>query len=60
MSSAPPEVVAVNDHLIDGTDVVLVVVEQADGTRRSGSAVVAVGRPFAVGLAAWQAVTEPV
>ena len=56
----PPEVVAVNDHLVDGTEVVLIVVEHADGTRRSGSSAVAFGRPFAVGIAAWQAVSDPV
>lgn len=56
--SPPPEVVAVNDHVLDGTDVVLVLVEHADGTRSAGSATVGVGRPFAVGLAAWRAVSE--
>jgi hypothetical protein len=57
-ASPPPEVVAVNDHVLDGTDVVLVMVEHADGTRSAGSAVVGIGRPFAVGLAAWRAVSE--
>lgn len=52
------EVVAVNDHLVDATEVVLVVAQRGQQGRRSGSAVIAVGRPFAVGLAAWQAVSE--
>ena len=60
LASPPPDVVAVNDHLIDGTEVVLVVVEHSDGTRASGSCVVEVGRPFAVGTAAWKAVSEQV
>ncbi len=58
LASPPPEVIAVNDHLLDGSDVVLVLVEHADGTRSAGSAVVGIGRPFAVGLAAWRAVSE--
>lgn len=58
LASPPPEVIAVNDHLLDGSDVVLVLVEHSDGTRTAGSAVVGIGRPFAVGLAAWRAVSE--
>lgn len=58
VATPPPEVVAVNDHVLDGTEVVLVVVEHADGTRSAGSAVVGIGRPFAVGLAGWRAVSE--
>ena len=58
VASPPPEVVAVNDHVLDGTDVVLVMVQHADGTRSAGSAVVGIGRPFAVGMAAWRAVSE--
>ena len=60
LTSPAPTVVAVNDHVIDGSDVILVVVEHADGTRTSGAAVMEVGRPFAVGTAAWQAVTARV
>lgn len=60
LASPPPEVVAVNDHLLDGTDVILVVVDHGDGTRTSGSAVIDIGRPFAVGTAAWRAVSAQV
>ena len=54
----PTRVVAVNDHVLDGSDVVLVLVESGDGSRSSGSAVISGGRPFAVGMAAWRAVRE--
>jgi hypothetical protein len=60
LASPAPTVVAVNDHLIDGTEVILVVVEHADGRRASGSSVMDVGRPFAVGSAAWRAVSAQV
>lgn len=60
LASPAPAVVAVNDHVVDGTDVILVVVEHAAGSRTAGCAVMAAGRPFAVGTAAWRAVSAQV
>lgn len=53
-SSPTPVLLAIEDHDVDGTDVVTVVVD--DGRqRRAGSSVIESGRPFAVGQATWTA-----
>jgi hypothetical protein len=51
----PPTLVDVERKAIDGTEIVTVVVERADGTRFAGSAVVRAGKAFAVARATWSA-----
>ena len=51
----PPTLVNVERKAIDGTEIVTVVVERADGTRFAGSAVVRAGKAFAVARATWSA-----
>jgi hypothetical protein len=51
----PPEVLAIERLVVDGTAVVTVVVEQADGSRHAGAAVVKASVAYAVARAAWSA-----
>ncbi|MDX1690122.1 MAG: hypothetical protein R3290_03760 [Acidimicrobiia bacterium] len=51
----PPTLVDVERKAVDGTEIVTVVVERADGTRFAGSAVVRAGKAFAVARATWSA-----
>ncbi len=54
-ASAPdPKLVNLEDRRIEGTDMVMIVLD-LDGELVTGSAVVAAGRPFAIGRAAWAA-----
>ncbi len=53
-----PEVVAVEERDVGGADVILVVLEGADGRRAAGSSVVVGGRPFAIGKASHAAVVD--
>lgn len=54
-ASAPdPKLVNLEDRRIEGTDMVMIVLD-LDGKLVTGSAVVAAGRPFAIGRAAWAA-----
>ncbi|HSG78851.1 MAG TPA: hypothetical protein VLD62_04655 [Acidimicrobiia bacterium] len=50
-----PTVLDVERRVVDGTEVVSVILERADGTRFAGSAVVRVGRAFAAARATWSA-----
>ena len=51
----PPTLVDVERKAVDGTEIVTVIVERADGTRFAGSAVVRAGKAFAVARATWSA-----
>lgn len=53
-----PRVLSVEDREIEGTSVVLVVLEADSGVRVAGSAVVGGGRPFAVARAAHAALSD--
>ena len=55
--AAPPLVLEVVEHEVAGTPLVTVVVELGDGSRRVGSAVAEGGRVYAVGYAAWLALS---
>lgn len=52
--SPDPIVVEIEDRRVEGVDIVMIVLD-ADGTLVTGSAVVAAGRPFALGRATWAA-----
>ncbi len=53
-----PLLLDVVESAVAGTTVVTVVVERVDGRRAAGAAAVETGPAFAVGKAAWQALTE--
>ncbi len=48
---AAPRLLAVEEQALAGSDVVTVVVELTDGSRRAGAAVISGGKPFTVGKA---------
>lgn len=52
--SPDPIVVEIEDRRVEGVDIVMIVLD-ADGTLVTGSAIVAAGRPFALGRATWAA-----
>ncbi len=54
LASPDPIIVEIEDRRVDGVDIVMIVLD-ADGTLVTGSAVVAAGRPFALGRATWAA-----
>lgn len=56
--SAPPRVMEILDHEVAGTRLVTVVLERGDGSRCAGSAVADGGRVYAVGYAAWVALSD--
>jgi hypothetical protein len=56
--AAPPLVLQVVEHEVAGTPLVTVVLELGDGSRRVGSAVAEGGRVYAVGYAAWLALSS--
>ncbi|MEN8041713.1 MAG: hypothetical protein ABFR95_09440 [Actinomycetota bacterium] len=51
-----PIVIDIEDRRVEGVDIVMIVLD-ADGELVSGSAVVAAGRPFALGRATWAALS---
>lgn len=53
-ASPDPIVVEVEDRRVEGVDIVMIVLD-LDGELIAGSAIVAAGRPFALGRAAWAA-----
>jgi hypothetical protein len=53
--AAPPLLIEVSEHAVEGTTVVLVVVEVEGGRRRAGAAVAEGGRTYAVASAVWAA-----
>lgn len=54
----PPTVVAIDQRSVGGSNVATVVVELVDGTRVAGASIVVGGTPFAVGQAAWAALSS--
>ncbi len=52
--SPDPIVVEIEDRRVEGVDIVMIVLD-SDGTLVTGSAIVAAGRPFALGRATWAA-----
>jgi hypothetical protein len=54
----PPAVLALERTDVDGSLVVTVVLERADGSRGAGASVVRASQAFAVGKAAWSAARE--
>ena len=54
----PPAVLALDRTEVDGSLVVTVVLERADGSRGAGASVVRASQAFAVGKAAWSAARE--
>lgn len=53
-ASPDPIVIEVEDRRVEGVDIVMIVLD-LDGELTTGSAIVAAGRPFALGRAAWAA-----
>jgi hypothetical protein len=53
-ASPDPIVIEVEDRRVEGVDIVMIVLD-LDGELTAGSAIVAAGRPFALGRAAWAA-----
>ena len=58
MGRPSPKLLAVDDRQIEGSEVVVVVVEGDHGRRSAGAAVVSGGRPFAIARAVHGAVAE--
>jgi hypothetical protein len=50
-----PQIGAIEERELGGANVTTIVLEQVDGARVAGSAVVEGGVPFAVGKAVWSA-----
>lgn len=53
-TSPDPIVIEIEDRRVEGVDIVMIVLD-LDGELSAGSAIVAAGRPFALGRAAWAA-----
>lgn len=51
----PPRLLAMLHSVVEGTEVVTVVLERRDGTRVAGAAALRSGRPYAVARATWAA-----
>lgn len=57
--ATPPLLLAVTEEEVEGSTVLTVVLDLARGRREAGSAVVEGGRAYAVGRAAWAALSVP-